>query len=71
MSQFDFYSFYVQIFWLVVGSFAFYLIYLKFFLKNIAQVLKMRFKLATLIKAAKVKSTAANIYSYIVSTISL
>jgi len=45
MPQFDFFSFFVQIFWLTVGSLSFYLIYLKYILKNSSEVIKMRNKI--------------------------
>lgn len=45
MPQFDFFSFFVQIFWLSIFSCLFYLMYLKMPLQNTAQVLKMRAKL--------------------------
>ncbi|RZK48047.1 MAG: hypothetical protein EOO99_11590 [Pedobacter sp.] len=45
MPQFDFASFSVQIFWLVLSSFTFFLIYTKYFIANSSNVLKMREKL--------------------------
>jgi len=45
MPQFDFFSFFVQIFWLSFFSCIFYLIYLKLPLKNSSEVLKIRDKM--------------------------
>lgn len=45
MPQFDFFSFFVQIFWLSIFSCLFYLMYLKMPLQNSSQVFKMRAKL--------------------------
>ncbi len=59
MPQFDFFSFFVQIFWLTVGSFVFYLVYLKLVIKNSSEVIKMRQKLiAFIIKANENKSSS-------------
>jgi hypothetical protein len=48
MPQFDFFSFFVQIFWFSIFSCFLYLIYLKFFLSNIAKSIKIREKLKNL-----------------------
>ena len=53
MPQFDFFSFFVQIFWLTVGSFVFYLVYLKLVIKNSSEVIKMRQKINSFIVKAK------------------
>lgn len=45
MPQFDFFTFFVQIFWFTVAIFCFYLLYLKFYLKNTAEIIKIRQKL--------------------------
>ena len=45
MPQFDFFSFFVQIFWFSIFTFLFYLMYLKMPLKNSSQAFKMRTKL--------------------------
>lgn len=47
MPQFDFFSFFVQIFWLSVFSCIFYLVYLKLPLKNSSEVIKFREKIKT------------------------
>jgi len=44
MPQFDFFSFFVQIFWVTIAAISFYLFYLKFFLKNLGEVIKFRQK---------------------------
>jgi hypothetical protein len=45
MPQFDFFSFFVQIFWFSIARCVFYLIYLKMPINNSSQVIKMRNKL--------------------------
>jgi hypothetical protein len=44
MPQFDFFSFFVQIFWLTIGSFVLYLIYTRYFITNSSKVMKIREK---------------------------
>ena len=63
MPQFDFFSFFVQIFWLTVGSFVFYLVYLKLILKNTAQVIKMRQKINSFIIKMKEQKSTSFIYN--------
>jgi hypothetical protein len=48
MPQFDFFSFFVQIFWLCIFSCIFYLLYLKFPVAKSAEAIKMRGKLLSL-----------------------
>lgn len=48
MPQFDFYSFFIQLSWFFIFVVVFYLIYLKFFLKNISSVIKLREKILDL-----------------------
>lgn len=62
MPQFDFFSFFVQIFWLTIGSFVFYLIYLKLVIKSSSEVIKMRQKLIFFI--ARVKEITGSSYIY-------
>lgn len=45
MPQFDFFSFFVQIFWLLVGTCLLHLIYLKMVLFQISRAVKTRAKL--------------------------
>jgi len=45
MSQFDFYSFSVQVFWTLSGFFTFYFFILRFYLTKFSAVFKMREKL--------------------------
>jgi len=45
MPQFDFFSFFVQILWLSIGTCALYLVYLRSPLKNSSEVSKMRAKI--------------------------
>jgi len=44
MPQFDFHSFSVQIFWVLIGFFVFYFTILKDYLSNLALLLKIRSK---------------------------
>jgi hypothetical protein len=53
MPQFDFFSFFVQIIWLTIGSFCFYLMYLKFFLKNSSEAIKIRQKVSIFFEKGK------------------
>ncbi len=53
MPQFDFFSFFVQVFWLTVGAFTFYLIYLKYVIAPSAASQKMNKKLISFIKERK------------------
>jgi hypothetical protein len=53
MPQFDFFSFFVQIFWLTIGSFGFYLMYLKFFLRNSSEAIKIRQKVSLFLDKGK------------------
>lgn len=45
MPQFDFFSFFVQLFWLTLGNLTFYLIYTRYIAANISRIIKMRAKL--------------------------
>jgi hypothetical protein len=53
MPQFDFFSFFVQVFWLTVGAITFYLVYLKYILKNNSQVTKLTSKIKSYIQEKK------------------
>jgi len=53
MPQFDFFSFFVQIIWLTIGSFGFYLMYLKFFLRNSSETIKIRRKVSNFFEKGK------------------
>lgn len=50
MPQFDFLSFFVQVFWLTVGAFTFYLMYLKYILKSNSEATKMTAKIKSYIQ---------------------
>lgn len=63
MPQFDFFAFSTQVFWILVGYFAFYFFILKFFLVNISETIKLR---KSLIKKVAKKD---NSYDYILSLI--
>lgn len=53
MPQFDFFSFFVQVFWLTVGAITFYLVYLKYVIKSNAESVKMNQRLVDYIKERK------------------
>lgn len=63
MPQFDFFSFFVQIFWLTIGSFVFYLVYLKLVIKNSSEVIKMRQKINSFIVKAKESNNSSFLYN--------
>jgi len=67
MPQFDFFSFFVQIFWLSIFSCVFYLIYLKMPLTHSSQAIKMRNKLKALTSGTGVKAKKGFIYNSAVS----
>jgi hypothetical protein len=58
MPQFDFFSFFVHIFWLTIASFTFYLIYLRYFLKNTSEVIKIRQNVVKLLNKGNVDTKA-------------
>jgi len=45
MPQFDFFSFYTQIFWIYIFICVFYLIYLKFLIKSLSELFSTRIQL--------------------------
>jgi len=67
MPQFDFFSFFVQIFWLSLFSCIFYLMYLKMPINNSSQVSKMRAKLKGLALKTNKKTNSSFIYNTAVS----
>lgn len=62
MPQFDFASFSVQIFWLIVSSFTFFLIYTRYCITSISKILKMREKLKRLSSFNKDKFPSLGYY---------
>ncbi len=66
MPQFDFFSFFVQIFWLTVGSFVFYLVYLKLIIKNSAEVIKMRQKINAFTVRMKDNNNSSALYNVVI-----
>ena len=66
MPQFDFFSFFVQIFWLTVGSLGFYLIYLKYILKNSSEVIKMRNKINAFNSSMKKGDNSSPLYHTVI-----
>lgn len=67
MPQFDFFSFFVQIFWLSIFSCLFYLMYLKMPLQNSSQVFKMRAKLRAFALKTSSKAKGNFIYNKAIS----
>lgn len=68
MPQFDFFSFFVQIFWLVIASCLFHLIYLKMPLKESSSALKFREKYKAGFANVKTLIKSNGLYEKIVST---
>lgn len=66
MPQFDFFSFFVQIFWLTIGSLSFYLIYLKYILKNSSEVIKMRHKIKAFNASMKKGENSSPLYHTVI-----
>lgn len=63
MPQFDFFSFFVQIFWFSTFSFLIYLIYLKSPLKSCSEAVKIRSKLKSFLTGEKKTSSSISYYS--------
>ncbi len=66
MPQFDFFSFFVQIFWLTIGSFVFYLVYLKLVIKNSSEVIKMRKKINSFTLKMKETNSSSVLYNAVI-----
>jgi len=66
MPQFDFFSFFVQIFWLSIASCLFYLIYLKSPLKNASEAAKMRTKIKTFTSEINKKVNVKFLYNSVI-----
>jgi hypothetical protein len=69
MPQFDFVSFFVQIFWFSLSAFGFYLIYLMHFSKNIAEVFKIRTKISNFADVMKHKIQNSDLYDQVMKSI--
>ena len=69
MPQFDFFSFFVQIFWLSLFTNILYLVYLKLPLNNSSRVLKLRNKLKLFAIDSKVQSKKTFLYNSFFSAI--
>ena len=67
MPQFDFFSFFVQIFWLLVGTCLFHLIYLKMLLNNSSKAIKIRAKLKDIRLKSQEKIKGNALYERIIS----
>jgi len=67
MPQFDFFSFFVQIFWFSTFSCFFYLFYLKFFLSNSSKAIKIRQKLLPLVSTFSKESKDTFLYTNILN----
>lgn len=67
MPQFDFFSFFVQIFWLVIAACLFHLIYLKMPLNSSSSVFKFRNKYKTFFSNVAEKIKSNGLYEKIVS----
>lgn len=67
MPQFDFFSFFVQIFWISISSCFFYLIYLKLPISYSSQVIKMRKKLKNFASETGIDKKNNFIYNSVIS----
>lgn len=67
MPQFDFFSFFVQIFWLLAGTCLFHLIYLRMLVNNSSKALKFREKLKEILSKVQIKLKSNALYEKIVS----
>ena len=68
MPQFDFFSFFVQIFWLVIAACVFHLLYLKLALVRLSQVIKMREKLKAFSQKSNIPLRSGALYDHCVSS---
>lgn len=66
MPQFDFFSFSVQIFWVLLGCVAFYLIQLQLVIRKTAEVIKMRRKLIDVIAKANKNKNSSFLYEAVI-----
>jgi hypothetical protein len=69
MPQFDFVSFFVQIFWFSLSAFAFYLIYLINYSKNIAEIFKIRSKINSFADVMKHKIQLSDLYNQVMKSV--
>ena len=69
MPQFDFVSFFVQIFWFSISTFAFYLIYLINYSKNISEVFKIRSKINNFADIIKQKIQLSDLYDQVMKSV--
>lgn len=68
MPQFDFVSFFVQIFWFLLTAFAFYLLSLIYFSKNIGQLMKVRSKIQEFTAVMKDKIKTSDLYDQVLKS---
>lgn len=68
MPQFDFFSFFVQIFWLVISACLFHLIYLRLGVAQLSAALKMRKKLYAHVKKSRIPLRSGALYDKCVSS---
>ncbi len=66
MPQFDFFSFFVQIFWIILGCIAFYLIQLQLVIRKTAEVIKMRKKLIDVIAKSNATKNSSFLYNTVI-----
>ncbi len=66
MPQFDFFSFFVQIFWILTASCIAYLFYLKVPIRKLAEIFKMRAKLKDCTEKMPKKTNKNFIYNSVV-----
>ena len=65
MPQFDFISFFTQLFWFFLAAFFSYLIIFKYYIKIIAEVIKIRSKLLDFARIMKNKIVSSDLYNVV------
>jgi len=65
MPQFDFISFFTQLFWFFLAAFFSYLIFFKYYITIIAEVIKIRSKLLDFARIMKKKIVSSDLYNVV------
>lgn len=66
MPQFDFISFFTQLFWFFLAVFFLYLVFFKYYAKTIAEVIKIRTKLFDFAQIMKNKILYSDLYNNVI-----
>lgn len=65
MPQFDFVSFFVQIFWAFLFAFSFYLLIVVYFSKNLGEIFKIRNKIKNYAGVMNQKILVSDLYNQV------